>query len=132
MSIVHHHLLFQGEVDIKQNSINEEELKQFMYDLLKELDMNCLIEPSLKLSHQNAWTGIMGIITSHIAFHYWVDKQYVQLDIYSCKKFNREKAVNFLKEFWRTKKGKALFIDREIGKDFKMEIIKMGLGEHSC
>ena len=104
---VHHHLLFQSEVDIIPDSLKEIELLQFMKDLLKVLDMECLIEPKLKISDQKAWTGIMGIITSHIAFHYWVDEKYVQLDIYSCKKFDKQRAISSLKNFWKAKEGKA-------------------------
>lgn len=121
MTIVHHHLLFQSRVDIAPDSLQEEDLKKMMTDLLTLLDMTCLIEPTFKLSHQKAWTGIMGIITSHIAFHYWVNEQYVQFDIYTCKQFDRQKAVDFLKNFWKGKEGKVMFIDREMGKDFQIE-----------
>ncbi len=121
MKIVHHHLLFQAIVDIVPNSLNEEELKNMMLKLLNVLDMNVLIEPRLKLSHQRAWTGIMGIITSHIAFHYWIDEKYVQFDIYTCKKFDKKKAINFLKDFWKATEGKVIFINREMGKDFEIE-----------
>jgi S-adenosylmethionine decarboxylase len=119
--LVHHHLLYQSKVGVQPDSIGEEELSEFMTKLLEVLDMTCLIEPRLKLSHQNAWTGIMGIVTSHIAFHYWVDEQYVQLDIYSCKKFDTVKALKFIKEFWKAENVKALFIDREVGKDFQIK-----------
>lgn len=123
MAIVHHHLLFQGKVDVKPGKLNQPDFKKFFTELLAILDMHCLIKPQFKLSHQNAWTGIMGIITSHVSFHYWVDEQYVQFDIYTCKKFDKKKALAYLKEFWKTKHGKALFIDREIGKNFQIERI---------
>ena len=123
MAIVHHHLLFQARVKITPGSLKEDNLREFMENLLKALNMNCLMEPRFKLSHQNAWTGLMGIITSHIAFHYWVDEQYVQLDIYTCKKFDREKALSLIREFWQADSGKALFIDREIEKGFEIEKI---------
>ena len=121
MSIVHHHLLFQSKVNIEPNTLGEKDFEKMFVDLLKLLNMDCLIKPKFKLSHQNAWTGIMGIITSHVAFHYWVDEKYVQFDIYTCKKFDKYKALTFLKKFWKAKGGKAIFIDREIGKDFKIE-----------
>ena len=125
MSLVHHHLLFQSRVKIVPGTIVEEQLQNFMKELLVVLDMHCLIEPCVKLSHQNAWTGIMGIITSHVAFHYWVDEQYVQLDIYTCKPFDKELALKFIREFWKADNGKALFIDREIDKGFVFENINI-------
>ena len=125
MSIVHHHLIYQakvGRLDINENS--EELLESFLYDLLRVIDMQCLIPAQLKFSHQKAWTGIIGIITSHIAFHYWTIERYIQLDIYSCKVFDKKKAVEFLNEFWKASEIRTLFIDRKINKDFEIENLK--------
>jgi S-adenosylmethionine/arginine decarboxylase-like enzyme len=92
--------------------------------LLEVIDMKCLIPATLKFSHQKAWTGIVGVITSHVAFHFWTVEKYVQLDIYSCKKFDRKKAIKFLNEFWKASDVKALFVDRELGKNFEIERIE--------
>ena len=124
MAIVHHHLIYQAEVG--RNDLGEkgeETLKQFLYDLVKEIDMQVLISPQLKFSHQKAWSGIVGIGTSHISFHYWTIEKYVQLDVYSCKKFDREKTITFCNNFWKANDVKALFINREVGKDFHIEKI---------
>ncbi len=83
--------------------------------------MECLIQAQLKLSKQRAWTGIVGIITSHIAFHYWVNEQYLQLDIYSCKEFDRKKAITYLNNFWNSSNVKTLFIDINVNEDFKID-----------
>lgn len=123
MAIVHHHLIIQCKVNIIPDSLKEEDLRKFMEELLEVIDMKALIKPQAKLSHQKAWTGVMGIITSHMAFHYWVDEQYLQLDIYSCKNFDKNKAINFIKKFWKAKDGRVLFINREVGKDFDIEKI---------
>lgn len=123
MSLKHYHLLFQGRVGIEQGSLNEEDLIIFLRQLLREVNMTCLIQPQVKLSHQNAWTGIIGIITSHIAFHYWVDEKYLQLDIYSCKEFDKTQTIAFLEKFWKMNNSTSLFIDREIGKNFEIERI---------
>ncbi len=122
MAIVHHHLIYQAKVgNDKLGADSEKALEQFLYDLLKEVDMECLIPSQLKFSHQKAWTGMVGIITSHIAFHFWTIEKYVQLDIYSCKPFDKQKAVKFLNNFWKARDVRALFIDRDTGKKFKIE-----------
>jgi len=119
MSIVHHHLIYQAKTgDINKS---EKELESFIYGLMDEIDMTCLIPTRLAFSHQKAWTGVAGIVTSHIAFHYWTIEEYVQLDIYSCKPFDRNKAVNYINNFWDARKEKTLFIDREIGKNYAIE-----------
>jgi|SRR5680860_277439 len=122
MALVHHHLIYQAKVgrnDLKEDS--EEILKNFLYNLVKEIDMQVLINPVLKYSHNLAWTGIIGIVSSHISFHYWTVDQYVQLDIYSCKQFDVKKTKNFLDKFWTASEQKILFINRESGKDFVVE-----------
>ena len=124
MAIVHHHLIYQASIgsnDLNKNA--EKTLEKFLYDLVKEIDMRILIPPQLKFSHQKAWSGLIGIVTSHISFHYWTIEQYVQLDIYSCKKFDKEKTIAFCNKFWEAKNTKILFIDREVGKDFHIQKI---------
>ena len=86
--------------------------------------MKCLIPAQFKFSQQKAWTGMVGVITSHVAFHYWTVENYIQLDIYSCKTFDRKKAINFLNKFWKSTDVKALFIDRNIDKNFDIKRIE--------
>lgn len=119
MNLVHHHLIYQGKVGRKDLDENAEKvLMTFLYDLVNEIDMEILIEPAMKFSRNQAWTGLVGIITSHISFHYWTVEQDVQLDIYSCKEFDVEKAKSFLDKFWLASEQKISFINRDAGKDF--------------
>ena len=124
MAIVHHHLIYQAKTSNHFGEDSEEELRKFLYNLLEIIDMKCLIPAQMKLSHQKAWTGIVGVITSHVAFHYWTIENYIQLDIYSCKEFGRDKAINFLNKFWGSSDVKTLFIDRAVGEDFKIEALR--------
>jgi len=121
MAIVHHHLIYQAKTSNHYDEKSEEELRKFLYDLLDVINMKCLIPAQFKFSHQKAWTGIVGVITSHVAFHYWTIEHYVQLDIYSCKSFDKNKAIDFLNKFLGSSEVKTLFIDRAVGEDFKIE-----------
>ena len=122
MNLVHHHLIYQakvGRTDLGKDA--ELVLKDFLYSLVSEIDMEVLIDPVFKFSHNDAWTGLIGIITSHVSFHYWTIEQYVQLDIYSCKEFDLEKAKIFLDTFWMASEQKILFINRNPGEDFVVD-----------
>ena len=117
--LVHHHFIYQatvGRIDLGADA--EKILRQFLIDLVQEINMQVLIDPVFKFSHNDAWTGLIGIVTSHISFHYWTVEQYVQLDIYSCKEFDLEKTKAFLDNFWNASDQKILFINREAGQDF--------------
>lgn len=119
--IIHHHLIYQSKVnrtDIGEDSNHT--LEMFLYDLVAEIEMQILIHPQVALSHQKAWTGIVGIVTSHISFHYWTIEKYLQLDIYSCKEFDVNKTILFLNHFWKSEEVKTLFIERDSIEDFKI------------
>ncbi len=122
MAIVHHHLIYQASVGKYFGKNSEEDLRRFLYDLLGVVNMECLIPAQLKFSHQKAWTGIIGIVTSHISFHYWTVEKNIQLDIYSCKEFDRKEAINFINDFWDSRDVKTLFVDRDVNKDFDIKI----------
>lgn len=121
MKIVHHHLIYQAKTSKHYDEHSEEKLRKFLYDLLDVINVKCLIPAQFKFSRQKAWTGMVGIITSHITFHYWTIENYIQLDIYSCKKFDGQKAIDFINKFWGSSEVKTLFIDRAGGEDFKIE-----------
>lgn len=119
--IIHHHLIYQAKVnraDIGEDSNNI--LEKFLYDLVEQIGMQILIHPQVAFSHQKAWTGIVGIVTSHISFHYWTVEKQLQLDIYSCKEFDVNKTIQFLNDFWKSNEVKALFVERDTKEDFKI------------
>lgn len=121
MPLVHHHLIFQAQVgraDLGADAGSV--LLQFLRDLVREIDMQILIEPQVTFSKNNAWTGLVGIITSHMSFHYWTEERYLQLDIYSCKSFDIDHTFRFLKDWWKTAEEHVLFLNRESGKDFEI------------
>ncbi len=125
MRLVHHHLIYQAKVGRKDlGETAEQELKKFLYGLVKEIDMQVLIDPITKFSHAKAWTGLIGIITSHMSFHYWTVEQYIQLDIYSCKEFNVTKAKEFLDKFWQSTDQKILFLTRNPDEEFVITHVK--------
>jgi len=116
MTIKHYHLLYYAKVEEEKTKL---QLNQFFKGILNELNMQCLIKPQLAFSHLKAWTGIMGITTSHISFHYWTKENYVQVDIYSCKEFDKQHARQYLDKFWKAKNSKAIFINRDKGFNIK-------------
>jgi HemK-like putative methylase len=118
----HYQLLYYAEIPQKRvrEIDNQKVLTNMLYKTLVQSDMHCLIQPVLKRSNRNAWTGLMGIVTSHVAFHLWTDKYGphgkpgIEFDIYSCKKFDTNKMVKFLDEFLDAKKSSYKYLDRDL------------------
>jgi S-adenosylmethionine/arginine decarboxylase-like enzyme len=121
--LVHHHFIYQAQVDREDlNQDAEKKLIQHLHDIVELIQMHILIEPQVAFSHQLAWTGFVGIITSHVSFHYWTKEKYLQLDVYSCKSFDKNLLQEFLTNYWNASEIKSLFINRESGREFKIEI----------
>ena len=58
-----------------------------------------------------------------LEFYKVLYKQHIQLAIYSCKKFKKAKAIELINEFWKSSDVKALFINKETEKEFKIETL---------
>lgn len=117
----HKHLLYSGFVSNERAKFLDENpymLKHLLYKLLEVCDMNCLVSPIIKRSDRNAWTGLMGIITSHMSFHFWTDhhgidgKPTLQFDLYSCKDFNEQEVKEYLDNYFSVTASSILVVDR--------------------
>jgi S-adenosylmethionine decarboxylase len=57
-------------------------------------------------------SGFVILLESHISFHTWPKEGFVAMDVYSCKDFNHENTVKYLKNYWRPKKMRTKVIIR--------------------
>lgn len=85
--------------------------------------MQVLIAPRFAFTKDvnDARTGLIGIVTSHISFHYRTKEQYVQLDIYSCKEFDKVLAISFLDSFRQAYDIQGLWVNRKTDNRFVIE-----------
>lgn len=58
-------------------------------------------------------SGFVVIAESHISVHTFIERCYVNIDVFSCKDFNAEQVVNDLKEKFRLMKFRSYLIDRD-------------------
>lgn len=83
-----------------------------LYKLLDELptflEMHKMIKPYIVATEGNnlkdpgGWSGFVLIEESHISFHTFVKRKFVTLDIYSCKEFDINAAVEYIKKFFKS------------------------------
>ena len=66
-------------------------------------------------------SGFVMIAESHISIHTFPDQDYVFMDIFSCKEFNAEKAINYLVRAFEAKKFEKNVLKR--GMDFPRRVI---------
>lgn len=92
-------------------------IKKLLRDLPRKIGMRPLLKETVKKVSSNFYPerGISGFIMlyeSHISLHAWPEKGYLAMDIYSCKLFNHQAVLKFLKKYWHCKKMKTRVVKR--------------------
>jgi|TARA_E500000318_G_C3568270_1_gene216672 S-adenosylmethionine decarboxylase len=113
----HKHIIIRAEVS--QPITNRNKAIKFLNRIIKAIDMKAMYGPTAtycKMPGNKGVTAFAIIETSHIALHIWdeVNPALVQLDVYSCSKFDPEKVLDVLQELKPTK-VEHKYLDREKG-----------------
>lgn len=66
-------------------------------------------------------SGIIMVVESHISIHTYSNKEFISLDVYSCKSFDTAIVIDFVKNIYNIKEMEINVIDR--GKNFPVENI---------
>lgn len=91
-----------------------EKIKEFGDKLIEKIDMIKHGEPQIEYFGENdkkGWTYTQLITTSNICCHY-CDNNTMYLDIFSCKPFDQNTAINFIKEYYVTSDIVSRFFTR--------------------
>ena len=99
----HKHLLVNATFE-QTPFVDTDFTESWIRNLVDIIDMEILHEPIAVKCNEKDNEGISAfclITTSHIALHSWEEKEpnLVQLDVYSCKKFNQHLIEDELKTF---------------------------------
>ncbi len=93
----------------------------FLDDYPDKMDMTKIMPPYVfryNGSVPEDWgiSGFVLIAESHISVHTFPDKQYLSLDMFSCKPFDTQRAVDFVKRHFDIQKCEIKVLDR--GQEF--------------
>ncbi len=85
---------------------NREKLINFLNFLMKSLNLEPFGKPLIKKIKTPKYPyfgfSIVQIITeSHISLHTWPEYNYLALDIFSCKNFDENKAIEKIKKYFK-------------------------------
>jgi S-adenosylmethionine decarboxylase len=98
-----------------------EECYSLLENLVKELEMTNLIAPYLVRSNGNedrggkdpgGVTGYVIIAESHISVHTFTRRKFASMDLYSCKPFDYDKALAYVKKHFGTEDVEVHRLDR--------------------
>lgn len=110
--VVHHHTIIVAKVARKDPDIECGDLVTFLSDLVATIGMQELFKP-IAIHGKYGFTGIVGIVTSHIAFHYFEEGSTLHFDVYSCKAYDLETLARFVDRYWHITSADILFIRRD-------------------
>lgn len=112
--VVHHHAIIVAAVGRRSSEITCDDLRTFLSGLVSAISMQQLFDP-IAIRGKYGFTGIVGIVTSHIAFHFFESDQSLHLDVYSCKQFDLGNLVKAVDQYWNMQHADVLFIRRDDG-----------------
>ncbi len=83
-----------------QQALQAADIENYLSKMSEVLGMNKLQEPVTNLSSRYGWAGWIHWENSGAHFYAWESPRlFFSVDIYTCKSFDPEKAVNFTREF---------------------------------
>ena len=118
MSVEHKHILINARVN---NSLGStEDAVSFLKDLVERVGMKILMGPHatyVDTPGNKGVTAIVGIETSHIAFHDWDEEvpAKLQFDLYTCGSLDKDVVIEAVKERFELVSADYRIFDREHG-----------------
>jgi S-adenosylmethionine/arginine decarboxylase-like enzyme len=118
MSVEHKHILINAKVNYPLETY--EEAIDFLNDLVESVGMKVLMGPHatyVNTPGNQGVTAIVGIETSHIAFHVWDEEApaRLQFDLYTCGSLDKDIVINKVKERFDLVSADYRIYDRETG-----------------
>tara|TARA_A100001037_G_scaffold306707_1_gene354347 strand:- start:10708 stop:11157 length:450 start_codon:yes stop_codon:yes gene_type:complete len=105
---------FDGDPDLMWD---ETRLYQFLIDYPAELNMTRITDPQVVTytdakGDDSGISGFVIIAESHISVHTFPNRNYVNIDIFSCKDFDTEKALDDAKKLLALTRVKSWSLNR--------------------
>jgi len=111
------HLLIDGYCENKELLEDEEFLRQLLSEYPGRISMTRISEPYVIRyadCEPEEWgiSGFVFLAESHIAIHTFVERSFVNIDVFSCKDFDTEVAVEDLRERFKLTKSRVSLAER--------------------
>jgi len=97
-NLIRQRLIIEGT---REKIVEPEQIRDFLIKLADELKMEILSEPFIDVAHEMGYSGYIHWKTSGSHFYsYHTNPTLFTIDIYTCKAFPIEKALEFTKEYF--------------------------------
>lgn len=129
------HLIIDGYSDSKEILQDEQFVAHWLENYPPKIGMTKISPPYVVRcvgSNPQDW-GISGFIfinESHIAIHTFVERNYVNIDVFSCKDFDTEKVTRDFQDKFQLVKSRTCLIDREWSEIEPIAAVTSGFAYH--
>ncbi len=120
------HVMIDGtECDVKRLD-DIRFIYQFLNQLPDKIEMRKIMPPytfyhdGAGVKEDRGFSGIVIIAESHISIHTYPEKGFLTFDLYSCKKFDTEKTMNYVIKAFGIQKPETRIFNR--GREFPKDI----------
>jgi len=112
------HLIIDGYGDNPKVMQDEQFLYQLLDSYPAQIGMTKISSPLVFRyigSRPEDWgiSGFVFIAESHISIHTFVERRYINIDVFSCKDFNAEQVIKDLKDKFQLTKMSSRLINRD-------------------
>ena len=112
------HLIIDGYSSDQGILRDEDFIRSWLESYPARIDMNRISPPYVvryvgPVLEDWGISGLVFIAESHIGIHTFVEKSYVNIDIFSCKDFDSEKAISDFRDGFKLVKVRSCLIDRQ-------------------
>jgi S-adenosylmethionine decarboxylase len=112
------HLIIDGYSSNQQILQDEVFLRQMLDSIPTLIGMTKISEPFVFRyvgDEPKEWgiSGFVFIAESHISFHTFVERSYINIDVFSCRNFDTKQAIKHFKEKLQLIKYKSYLVNRD-------------------
>ena len=111
------HLLIDGYGGENETLADPEFLRRFLDSYPSSIGMTKISDPSVMYyeaprPEDSGVSGFVIIAESHISVHTFPQRSYINIDIFSCKSFDSQRALEDVKSHFRLHRAKSWVVDR--------------------
>jgi len=111
------HLVIDGYGGDIDKMWDDDLVRDFLYQYPDSLDMTRITEPKVlryeaPKSEDSGVSGFVIIAESHISIHTFPRKDYINIDIFSCRPFDHERALADVKDLFALTEVKTWLLNR--------------------
>jgi S-adenosylmethionine decarboxylase len=112
------HLIIDGYSDNKEILQDQTFLRQMLDTMPARIGMTKITEPYIFRyvgDKPEEWgiSGFVFIAESHISFHTFVERFYINIDVFSCRDFDTSNTLKHFKEILSLTKYKSYLVNRD-------------------